>query len=385
MEMLEYDERILYRLEELLGKSRIAQILNRIKEPPAKYYVRVNTALADPEDIVELLTARGFEVYRDKLIGEAIYFRVKGPFEIPRAKLKVIADKFAAESVMLGADLYAPGVKKCDKVKRGDRVNILSPSGDVVAYGVVKMDYTDIFRFKRGIAVKVLVSRYRAPKLRYTPEYEQGLIYDQSYPAILTTRILDPEPGDIIVDMCSAPGGKTTHIAQLLNGKGVIYAFDRREKKVRRVEEEIKRMKLKNVIVSIADSRYLHKDFPWLKADKVILDPPCSSIGVRPKLYDKKTYDDVIRLAEYQKQFIKVAYEILRKNGLLVYSTCTITIEENEEIIRYALTLGMEIEEQLIYVGERGLRILRGYDKLQRFHPDVIDTPGYFIAKLRKP
>ena len=384
MEMLEYDERILYRLEELLGKSRIAQILNRIKEPPAKYYVRVNTALADPEDIVELLTARGFEVYRDKLIGEAIYFRVKGPFEIPRAKLKVIADKFAAESVMLGADLYAPGVKKCDKVKRGDRVNILSPSGDVVAYGVVKMDYTDIFRFKKGIAVKVLVSRYRAPKLRYTPEYEQGLIYDQSYPAILTTRILDPEPGDIIVDMCSAPGGKTTHIAQLLNGRGVIYAFDRREKKVRRVEEEIKRMKLKNVIVSIADSRYLHKDFPWLKADKVILDPPCSSIGVRPKLYDKKTYDDVIRLAEYQKQFIKVAYEILRKNGLLVYSTCTITIEENEEIIRYALTLGMEIEEQLIYVGERGLRILRGYDKLQRFHPDVIDTPGYFIAKLRK-
>ncbi len=383
--MLEYDERILYRLKELLGKSRIAQILNRIKEPPAKYYVRVNTALADPEDIVELLTARGFEVYRDKLIGEAIYFRVKGPFEIPRAKLKVIADKFAAESVMLGADLYAPGVKKCDKVKRGDKVNILSPSGDVVAYGVVKMDYTDIFRFKRGIAVKVLVSRYRAPKLRYTPEYEQGLIYDQSYPAILTTRILDPEPGDIIVDMCSAPGGKTTHIAQLLNGKGVIYAFDRREKKVRRVEEEIKRMKLKNVIVSIADSRYLHKDFPWLKADKVILDPPCSSIGVRPKLYDKKTYDDVIRLAEYQKQFIKVAYKILRKNGLLVYSTCTITIEENEEIIRYALTLGMEIEEQLIYVGERGLRILRGYDKLQRFHPDVIDTPGYFIAKLRKP
>jgi len=385
MEMLEYDERILYRLKELLGKSRIAQILNRIKEPPAKYYVRVNTALADPEDIVELLTARGFEVYRDKLIGEAIYFRVKGPFEIPRAKLKVIADKFAAESVMLGADLYAPGVKKCDKVKRGDKVNILSPSGDVVAYGVVKMDYTDIFRFKRGIAVKVLVSRYRAPKLRYTPEYEQGLIYDQSYPAILTARILDPEPGDIIVDMCSAPGGKTTHIAQLLNGKGVIYAFDRREKKVRRVEEEIKRMKLKNVIVSIADSRYLHKDFPWLKADKVILDPPCSSIGVRPKLYDKKTYDDVIRLAEYQKQFIKVAYKILRKNGLLVYSTCTITIEENEEIIRYALTLGMEIEEQLIYVGERGLRILRGYDKLQRFHPDVIDTPGYFIAKLRKP
>ena len=385
MEMLEYDERILYRLKELLGKSRIAQILNRIKEPPAKYYVRVNTALADPEDIVELLTARGFEVYRDKLIGEAIYFRVKGPFEIPRAKLKVIADKFAAESVMLGADLYAPGVKKCDKVKRGDKVNILSPSGDVVAYGVVKMDYTDIFRFKRGIAVKVLVSRYRAPKLRYTPEYEQGLIYDQSYPAILTTRILDPEPEDIIVDMCSAPGGKTTHIAQLLNGKGVIYAFDRREKKVRRVEEEIKRMKLKNVIVSIADSRYLHKDFPWLKADKVILDPPCSSIGVRPKLYDKKTYDDVIRLAEYQKQFIKVAYKILRKNGLLVYSTCTITIEENEEIIRYALTLGMEIEEQLIYVGERGLRILRGYDKLQRFHPDVIDTPGYFIAKLRKP
>ena len=383
--MLEYDERILYRLKELLGESRIAQILNRLKEPPAKYYARVNTALADPEDIVELLTARGFEVYRDKLIGEAIYFRVKGPFEIPRAKLKVIADKFAAESVMLGADLYAPGVKKCDKVKRGDRVNILSPSGDVVAYGVVKMDYTDIFRFKRGIAVKVLVSRYRAPKLRYTPEYEQGLIYDQSYPAILTTRILDPEPGDIIVDMCSAPGGKTTHIAQLLNGKGVIYAFDRREKKVRRVEEEIKRMKLKNVIVSIADSRYLHKDFPWLKADKVILDPPCSSIGVRPKLYDKKTYDDVIRLAEYQKQFIKVAYEILRKNGLLVYSTCTITIEENEEIIRYALTLGMEIEEQLIYVGERGLRILRGYDKLQRFHPDVIDTPGYFIAKLRKP
>ncbi|RLE90158.1 MAG: 16S rRNA methyltransferase [Thermoprotei archaeon] len=382
--MLEYDKRILNRLEEHLGKHRIVQILRKIREPPSKYYVRVNTVLADPEDVVESLIAHGFEVYRDELIEEAIYFKVEGPFEIPKAKLKVIADKFAAESVMLGADLYAPGVKECDKIRRGDRVNILSPSGDIVAYGIVEMDFMDIFRFRKGIAVKVLVSRYRAPKLRYTFEYEQGLIYDQSYPAILTTRILDPEPGDIIVDMCSAPGGKTTHIAQLLNGVGIVYAFDRRERKVRRVEEEIRRMKLKNVIVSVADSRYLHKDFPWLRADKVILDPPCSSIGVRPKLYDRKTYDDIIRLANYQRQFIKVAYNILRRDGYLVYSTCTITLEENEEVIKYALELGMDIEEQSIYAGERGLCVVENYDKLQRFHPDFTDTPGYFIAKLRK-
>ncbi|MEM3209908.1 MAG: SAM-dependent methyltransferase, partial [Saccharolobus sp.] len=97
--------------------------------------------------------------------------------------------------------------------------------------------------------------------------------------------------------------------------------------------------------------------------DKVIIDPPCSALGIRPKLYDKKTKQDILNFHNYQKQFLNSAYKILKKGGILIYSTCTVTTWENEKVIddpRFSV------------------------DYVLRFHPNVHNITGFFIAKLIK-
>jgi len=233
--IFDYEDRILRELEEFLGKERLTRVLRSLTEPGKRYYVRVNTLLCEPGEVMERLRERGLRVFRDEVVKEALYFPVKGPNKIPEVEKVVVADKYAAESVLQGADLYAPGVLKAEGVRRGDEVNVVSPNGTIVGYGLAEMDGGEMTSVGRGLAVKVLVSRYELPKISELKEYKEGLIYDQSLPAMLTSIVLEPEVGEVIVDMCAAPGGKATHIAQLVEGKARIYAFDVSGKRVERM------------------------------------------------------------------------------------------------------------------------------------------------------
>jgi 16S rRNA (cytosine967-C5)-methyltransferase len=183
--------------------------------------------------------------------------------------------------------------------------------------------------------------------------------------------------------MCAAPGGKALHIAQIMGGEGIVYAFDHSEKRMEALKKDAQRLGASNVKAFCSDSRYLDKDFPGLVADRVLVDPPCSALGVRPKLYEDATVKEVYGCAKYQRQFIDVASRLVRKGGVVVYSTCTLTMEENEELARYsAENLGLEPEEPEIVAGEKGFG--RFPLPVQRFSPDLLEMPGYFIAKFRK-
>ncbi|RLF22486.1 MAG: RsmB/NOP family class I SAM-dependent RNA methyltransferase [Thermoprotei archaeon] len=362
-------------------------MIDSLKRPAQRYFIRVNTLKIRKEILLSRLRARGIEAYDYPLLDDAIYLAVKGPFEIPEKGKVVIADKFASESVYVGANLYAPGVLKADPtIRKGDLVIIKSPSGGVIAQGIAMMSGALMKKASQGLAVKVRLSRYYVPSLRELKEYRLGLIYEQSLPAMLVSHVLRPCPDEVVVDMCAAPGGKTTHMAQLMKNQGIIYAFDRSPAKVRKLLENVRRLGVKNVEAFVHDSRYLHVDFPDLKADKVLLDPPCSALGVRPKLYESKGIKDIISCMDYQKQFLRAAFKILKSGGLLAYSTCTLSVEENELVIKYAINnFGMRLVEQSIILGSEGLEIVEHHDRLQRFYPHRHDTPGYFIALLEKP
>jgi len=386
---LGYPQQLLRELSKVFGKSFVIQLLNAIARPPSRYYLRVNTLKTTRSALVEKLKRYGIPIFPDEVLDDAIYIKIDNtPRNVPVSEYIVVADKYAAESVLVGANLYIPGVVKFDKdIKRGDYVTIVDPKGHIVGWGLALINSDEISKNERGIAVKTIISRYNVPSLRDLKEYKEGLFYAQSYPAILTSHILDPKPGDIIVDMCAAPGGKTTHLAQLMRNKGVIYAFDKSEKKISAIKENVKRLDITCVKPIVHDSRYIHIDYRWLRVDKVLLDPPCSALGVRPKLYEEKSWRDIIALAEYQKQFLKAAYCILDKGGLLAYSTCTITIHENEHVIKYAVSkLGYRLISQKYFIGTYGFRI-EGIDHelVQRFFPHIHDSPGYFIALLEKP
>lgn len=377
------DQGVYRDLSRVYGSS-VGRLLELLKKPCRRHYLRVNTFLTTRGELLDVLKEKypEYEFKPDPFVDEAIYVVVKGPFKVPVVGKKIVVDWRAVESIMLGANVYAPGVIGYEEFGVGEEVNIVSPRGDVIAYGVTKVSSDKIRCMKKGVVVETITSIYKLPPIADMEEYKKGLFYPQSLPAMLVSKIIDPKPGETILDCCAAPGGKTSHIAQLSRGLARIVAVDRSMPKINKLVETFKRLRIpRNLHVVLGDSRYLHIDMPLLKPSKILVDPPCTGLGYRPKALIDKTYRDLVNSANYQKQFINMASRILEKNGLLVYSTCTLTFSENEGVSLYARKLGFKsIEIELPYASKVYVDDIVGY----RFDPFTSDMNGFFIAVFRK-
>lgn len=359
-------------------------LLSKLMLPSSRHYLRVNTMVIDRDELLDLLHNRyGEYVFKpDPYYDDAIYIVVKGPYNIPVVDKKIIVDYIAAESIMLGAPLYRPGIIRFDEFRAGEEVNIVTPNGVVVALAKTIIDSKKVKQIRRGLVAKNLISKYRLPPIREMPEYRSGLFYPQSLPSIAVTHVLSPVAGETIIDCCAAPGGKTSHIIQYSKGLARLLSIDRSAPKINKVVKTIRRLKLpKNYFLYLGDSRYIDIDLPMVKADKILIDPPCTAIGVRPKLSFTKTYKDLLNSVAYQRQFFKPAYNVLRDNGILVYSTCTITFHENEGNCLYIRNLGFKtLDLEVPYADKVYLDDMVFY----RFSPLGHDINGYFIAVFKK-
>ncbi|MEN3050782.1 MAG: PUA domain-containing protein [Candidatus Methanosuratincola petrocarbonis] len=375
-----YSDDLLELLSEVYG-PRLPGVLERLSTPPSRYAVRVNTLKGNVDEVVSFFRAIGVDCRAHEQIGEAVMIAVEGPFKVDPSGNSITAKKHAAESVMLGSNLYMPGIMRMQRIKVGETVRVEDPRGHLVGAGISKIHSG--LRGAKGIAVSTSQSIYRLPPIRETILFSEGKLQEQSLPAILTSRVLDPQPGEIIVDMCAAPGGKAAHIAQLQCEKGRVLAFEHSPRRASRMTEELGRLGIRSVLVERADSRYLDRDYPTLRADRVLVDPPCTALGVRPKLYEEATAAEVFSSAAFQKQFLRAAARIVKPLGVIVYSTCTLSIQENEGVVRFAVEeLGLELEEPPIRVNVAGQGI--GFKECIRFDPDVSETPGYFIARFTR-
>ncbi len=365
--------------------ERTEKIIQALKQPSKNYAIRVNTLKVTSEKVIEILQEMNIQAEIHPELDEVVLLPVKGPFSVPEYEKKVVVDKFTAESLIQGADLFAPGVLRASKIRLGDMVTIIDKTGECIAAGKAMMTAREMLQLKKGLAVKILYSRYKIFSIRESQLFKKGYIFDQSFPSILVSKILDPQPYEFVLDLCAAPGGKATHIAQIMRNKGCIIAIDRSKPRIKRIKEHILRLGIKNLQVFHGDSRNLPEKYHHC-ADKILLDPPCSALGVRPKLQVFTTKRDIINLVRYQRQFLEAVANYIKPNGILVYCTCTLTTEENEENIKFLVdNFNCEIIEQSFFYGYPGEKIenLPNWQKLQRFYPDIHDTPGYFIAKLR--
>lgn len=370
--------------EEVYGTETPA-VLESLMKPVGTYYVRCNTLKIPAEDLLGRLRGRGLKVSQHPLVPEALGIRVEGPFEIPSTERRVVVDKHTAESVLQGANVYAPGILNCEGLRIGGDVAVVSELGDEVATGTANMTANDILTFRKGLAIQVKHRRFTAPQVRDLPEFSEGLLYPQSLAAMVTAHALNPQEGEIIVDMNCAPGGKLSHISQLMHNSGKILGFDRNTEKVGQARQTLTRLGCSNVTLSIHDSRYVDLDLPDLQSDRTLIDPPCSALGLRPKVYDFSTQDRVNNLADYQKQFLKAASKVTRPGGFIVYSVCTYTIQECERAVEFAEhECGLSVVEQKLIIGSEGLaKITPSSAKCQRFNPTVHEI-GYFIAKFHR-
>jgi SAM-dependent methyltransferase len=285
------------------------------------------------------------------------------------AHKEVIVGIQCAEAVLRGADVFAPGVMATPKdIKVGDSVAVF---GDVegkcckgrcerfdgekifVGNGQFVMERLDVFKRDpstiRGVAVEMTHPLVDCPSLGSDDLQDLGLL--QNLPSIVTAHVLDPQPGEVVLDMCAAPGGKTSHIASLMRNQGCVVALDKSPPKVSKLTENIKRFALSNVHCYLFNSTKcldteLSNDQPFPHAppfppatfDRVLLDGPCSALGQRPQMKCSLSLEELKSFQSFQRKFISQAVQLLKPGGVLVFSTCTFTPEENESQVEWLLS-----------------------------------------------
>ncbi len=383
--MYEKDFDILYNdLKDFLSREEIEDLYKSIFEARKFFSVRLNEDMKENlrKEFKEYIKGMNFEVMDDPIFKEVVLIKVKGKFDIkmdPRLK-RVFVDKYTAEAVMQGIDVYPPGISRSDKnIKLNEYVNILEiNTKKFVGIGIVKENF---FRRERGKgeAIETIASFWKIPNLKKSEYVLKGYVYPQSRASVYTVYLLEPKENDRILDMCAAPGGKLTLICKKTRNKAKIYAFDKSNVRIEKLKRNIEAQRCNNVEIFKDDSRYIDIKYKF-DVNKILLDAPCTATGVRPKVYLNLNEKDLKAIALYQRQFLKVAAKILKK-GIIVYSTCSITYEENERNIKWFLKEFPEFEHVDIkpIFGEKGFE-----DIGIRIFPNKYGDSGYFICVLEK-
>ncbi|KAI3744134.1 hypothetical protein L1987_57210 [Smallanthus sonchifolius] len=450
-----------------------------------------------------------------------VFVKGSGPHDIQydyqqdRPPKEVIVSRKCAEAVLRGAQVYVPGILACSAhVEKGDKVAIsvgveqpgcngewatgitrgivlqglktdpqyIERDGLYIGQGVTMLSRAGIFRDLSGLGVDVTDRVFRLASFN---DVLKGDIFLQNLPSIITAHVLDPQQGERILDMCAAPGGKTTAIASLMKDKGEVIAVDRSHNKVLEIHNLAAELGLNSITAYKLDAlKAVHKNelngtvtqsssedkisqtsqqaesasfvngellsptiednkiyeeetkkgpytskaelrkqnrrmkngpgknqmtggrvnkcegFSPNSFDRVLLDAPCSALGLRPRLFAaEETIESLRRHGKYQQRMFDQAVQLVRSGGVIVYSTCTINPGENEALVRYALDTYkfLSLAEQHPRIGGPGLlgryESSDGYveewlkpgeeDLVQRFDPSgPHDTIGFFIAKF---
>lgn len=198
--------------------------------------------------------------------------------------------------------------------------------------------------------------------------YRDGFYTVQDIAAQTAAKVLLPKSGDTVIDMCAAPGGKTTHMAELMNNKGKIYAFDIYEHKTELIKRNAERLGITIISTQISDGTKLNNAFKGT-ADKVLCDVPCSGLGIigrKPEI--KWNRDSTETLPQIQREILNNGAEYLKTGGEILYSTCTIENEENGAVTGEFLRDNREFEKV--------------YEKT--FYPHIDNTDGFYICKMRR-
>jgi 16S rRNA (cytosine967-C5)-methyltransferase len=218
------------------------------------------------------------------------------------------------------------------------------------------------------------------------PGFEEGLFAVQDESSQLVAHLLAPQPGEQVLDMCAAPGGKATHLAQLMNDQGTIIATDLNQRRIRRIRESAERLGLQSIQPLASDalsSDYLHE----MLFDRVLLDAPCSGLGVirrNPEAKWRLTPAELTRCAERQRLLLASAAKRLKSDGILVYATCSTAVEEDEAVVKDFLSCHSE------FVVENGARLFPSWSGLFtpagyfRCWPHQQKTDGFFAARLKR-
>ena len=242
-----------------------------------------------------------------------------------------------------------------------------------------------------GIAVEPIAHLPQALRIQdnagpipQIPGFKEGLWTVQDASAQLVGHVLNPAPNSVVVDICAAPGGKTTHIAELMQGQGKIWACDRTSSRLRKLQQNLTRLGISNVQQWIGDSRNLPEQIPL--ADALLIDAPCSGLGTLHRHADarwQQTPQKVNELTKLQTELLAASTQHVKPGGTIVYATCSLHPEENEQVIEAFLehhsTWTIETPNQA-----SALTTWQSPAGWMKVWPHQQAMDGFFITKLKQ-
>ncbi|XP_037550269.1 tRNA (cytosine(72)-C(5))-methyltransferase NSUN6 isoform X3 [Nematolebias whitei] len=419
------------------------RLLLCLSHPPSHTCVRASTHLAPLEEIRHELreelkkqqarssSAEEIQIVPHPRVEDVLLLPVDGPRPVTQLSSEVVVGAQCGSAVLRGAHVFHPGITASPKyMKIGDAVSVFSDlegrctrgafsfQGNkvFVGNGVAEMDRSRIFATDeppRGVGVRMVEPLYQSPSF---DGVLPSLVFLQNLPSVVAGHVLGPRPGERILDMCAAPGGKTCHIAALMEDQGEVVALDRIRNKIERIRQNAQMLHLKSVkaycfnsVQAVSDDPSQETEgppFPPESFDRVLLDAPCSGLGRRPNMSCTWSLKEICSYPPLQRKLFHAAVQLLKKGGVLVYSTCTVTLAENEEQVAWALKTfpDLTLQPQEPHIGAEGM-LGAGLSAeqlrlLQRFRPELSweqtdatapvacradgDTIGFFIAKFLK-
>ncbi|XP_022622931.1 putative methyltransferase NSUN6 isoform X1 [Seriola dumerili] len=427
------------------AERRFHKLLTCLSHPPSYTCVRASTHLASLEEIRLKL---GEELKKQQMCGssaeevslqilphpripDVLLLPVDGPRPVKQLSSEVVVGAQCGNAVLRGAHVFAPGIVASPKyMKAGDVVSVFSDLEGkctrgatsfqgkrvFVGNGVAEMGRSSIFctdEPAKGIGVRMIEPLYQSPSF---DGVLPNLVFLQNLPSVVAGHVLGPRPGERILDMCAAPGGKTCHIAAVMGDQGEVVALDRIRNKIDRIRQNAQMLHLRSIRAYCFNStQAVSSDpahvtegppFPPESFDRVLLDAPCSGLGQRPNMASTWSLKEICSYQPLQRKLFHAAVRLLKKGGVLVYSTCTVTLAENEEQVAWALDTFpcLTLQPQEPHIGAEGM-LGAGLSPeqlrlLQRFSPELIwdqtettaplpcradrDTIGFFIAKFLK-
>jgi len=306
----------------------------------------------------------------------------------------IIPDKFISKfKEIINPEEIDSFILYCKKkLTKSIRVNTLKYKGDItknIYFEENKIILKQIKYVKQAYLIKSEVS-----SIGNTIEQLLGYFQIQEVSSMLPALILNPNENDIVLDLTAAPGNKTAFLAQIMNNKGLIIANDIDETRIKTLKYTLKKLGVTNTIIFSKDGI----DFDInLKFNKILLDAPCSCEGIvrkKPRSLINWSEQLVKSKSDLQKKLILNAYDLLEKNGTLVYSTCTMSPEENEEVIDYLIKKRPNLKIENVNIENLNTNYgiikykLKEYNKniknAIRIYPHKTDLEGFFICKIKR-
>ena len=425
-------------LARYVGEEHARALLEAMQRPPLLTALRVNT-LAESRAVIiaNLCALPGMaqeHISVHPVLSDVITLPVrKSRTTASRCRNIVVVSRECGEAVLRGADVFAAGVRGCSaSLTAGERATVIfaDPSmRDEPALGVKSIDDSQPGWVRCGSGIAVLGRRDLFPPSHHAVNQQAGLreaglavrldepayaspcfhgimpslLFLQNVPSALVAHALGPIAGERVLDMCAAPGGKATHCAALMGGqRGSVVAMDRSARRLKAVGELAERLGLANAIECVClDATVAHERdkegrerLAIASFDRVLLDPPCSALGVRPRFGVEASLEHLDGCAAYQRRLFAAAVALLKPGGVLTYSTCTTNPAENEEVVAHALrsfpSLHLEAPEPRLVLGGPGWPHCglseRERAACQRWDPSIPsgeDHIGFFLARFR--